>query len=235
MVWQRSWVRIVDRRLRPGSMCVSNSILIERTSLPQCKVSLHNFHPPSVVDDDEDNSNKGNDKDGDNDRSSGGGGGVGGRGGERSQLDHTVDQLQPTVDPRRADAAEGEVAGVEVVGTLAGGADGVGETSVVDETKRAEQLASQPEPVPGFMDAFSLHKKTKTFAGIKFKPVSFAEASSVRVTAQLGAFLITPATQFLKSDLGRALNRIRDKTFFTCTSPCSLLPTDQVDRAGIPL
>ena len=99
-------------------------------TLPQCKVSFHNFHSSPIVDDDEDDGNKGNDEDGDNDRSSGGGGGVGGSGGERSQLDHPVDQLEPAVDPLRADAAEGEVAGVEVVGALAGGADGLGETSV---------------------------------------------------------------------------------------------------------
>ena len=116
--------------------------MVIRTSLPQCKVSFHNFHPPSVVDDDEDNGNEGNDEDGHNDGSSRRGGGVGGGGGERSQLNHPVDQLQPAVDPHGADAAEGKVAGVEVVGTLAGGADGLCEAGLVDVPKRAEQLAS---------------------------------------------------------------------------------------------
>ena len=116
--------------------------MVTRTSLPQCKISLHNFHPPSVVDDDEDNGNEGDDEDGHNDGSSRRGGGVGGGGGERSQLDHPVDQLESAVDPLGADAAEGKVAGVEVVGTLAGGADGLCEAGLVDVPKRAEQLAS---------------------------------------------------------------------------------------------
>ena len=75
------------------------------------------------------------------------------------------DHLQAAVDALRADAAKGEVAGVEVVGTLAGGAERLGETGVVDVTKRAEQLASQPEPVLEEHLIFPSYK-LKTFAGI---------------------------------------------------------------------
>ena len=82
--------------------------MVLRTSLPQCKISLHNFHPPSVVDDDEDNGNESDDEDGHNDGSSRRGGGVGGGGGQRSQLDHPVYQLESAVDPKSEGYVEGK-------------------------------------------------------------------------------------------------------------------------------
>ena len=107
------------------------------TISPQSNISLHDFHPPPVVDDDQDDGDEGNHEDGDDHRGGGGGGGVGGGGGEGRQLDRPVDNLQKqvrivtfvrkgqlnhlqaAVDALRADAAKGEVAGVEVVRTLA--------------------------------------------------------------------------------------------------------------------
>merc|ERR1719187_2143159 len=126
----RSWIGVVHRGLRP-----------------QSKISFHDFHPPPVVDDDQDDGDESNHEDGDDHRGGGGGGGVGGGGGEGRQLDRPVDHLQAAVDALRADAAKSEVAGVEVVRTLARRAYGGCETGVVDITKRTEQLTSQAEPI----------------------------------------------------------------------------------------
>ena len=110
---------------------------------------------------------------------------------------HDDGHLEAAVDPLRTNAPNCQVASVKVVWTLARGPDGLGETGVVDEAERAEELASQTKS--GQIESW-WPEQFKS----KDKPVSFAEAPTVCVAAQLCALLVTAGTK--NDQLEKSLN-----------------------------